>query len=181
MVFSKFLLTLFFIFCGLNSKKAIHREILHFEKHSSLRNQFGKRTMFLFFVFFFHFLCKFRISASPLSVTKNKKTSKFSIIFFKYYWLNLVLLLDKCKFLFWISNLTHLNHFYSIVFAFSFIYFFLFDLLWNANVGFEGTPSYVECFQNQSLKIALKTVRHRIFYFSKAFICSNFFEYPGKS
>merc|ERR1712105_283710 len=81
MVFSKFLLTFFFIFCGLNSKKAIHREILHFEKHGSLCNRFGKRTMFFVFSFF-HFLCKFRISTSPLSVTKNKLSTNFQSSFF---------------------------------------------------------------------------------------------------
>ena len=106
-IFSEFLLTFFSFFWGRNSKKAKHREILHFEKHSSLRNWFGKRNMFLvfwgwnfkeaayreilhfekhsslrnqfekktmFLVFeFFHILCRFRISTSPLSVTKNEK------------------------------------------------------------------------------------------------------------
>ena len=67
MIFSEFLLTLFYIFLGRNSKKATNREILHFEKHSSLCNRFGKRTMFFLFSFF-RFLCKFRISTSPQSV-----------------------------------------------------------------------------------------------------------------
>ena len=74
--FSQFLHTLFFIFLGRNSKKAKHWEILHFKKHSSLCNRFGKRTMFFVFSFF-HFLCKFRISTSPLSVTKNKISINF--------------------------------------------------------------------------------------------------------
>ena len=81
MIFSDFLLTLFFIFCGWNSKKAKYREILHFEKHSSLCNRFGKRTMFFVFSFF-HFLCKFRISTSPLSVTKNEISTNFQSNFF---------------------------------------------------------------------------------------------------
>ena len=51
-------------------------------------------------------------------------------------------MLNKCKFFFWIFYLTHLSHFYSLVFAFSFIHFFHFNLLWNTNVGLEGTPSY---------------------------------------
>ena len=80
MIFSEFLLTLFSIFLGRNSKKATHKEILHFEKHSSLCNRFGKRTMFLVFAFF-HSLCKFRISTSPLSVTKNKKSRNFQKFF----------------------------------------------------------------------------------------------------
>ena len=81
MIFSDFLLTLFFIFWGWNSKKAKYREILHFEKHSSLCNRFGKRTMFFVFSFF-HFLCKFRISTSPLSVTKNNISTNFQSNFF---------------------------------------------------------------------------------------------------
>ena len=61
MVFSKFLLSFFFIFCGLNSKKDIHREILHFEKHSSLCNRFEKRTMFFVFdIFIFYANLEFR-------------------------------------------------------------------------------------------------------------------------
>ena len=51
---------IFFIFCGLNFKKIKQKEILHYEKHSSLSNRFGKRTMFFVFSFFY-FLCKFRI------------------------------------------------------------------------------------------------------------------------
>ena len=81
MIFSDFLLTLFFIFWGWNSKEAKYREILHFEKHSSLSNRFGKRTMFFVFSFF-HFLCKFRISTSPMSVTKNKISTNFQSNFF---------------------------------------------------------------------------------------------------
>ena len=42
----------FFIFsCRLNSKTFKCREILHFQKHSSLRNCFWKRTMFFIFSF----------------------------------------------------------------------------------------------------------------------------------
>ena len=80
MIFSDFLLTLFFIFWGWNSKKAKYREILHFEKHSSLCNRFGKRTMFFVFSFF-HFLCKFRISTSPCQWPKIKSVQIFKVIF----------------------------------------------------------------------------------------------------
>ena len=80
-IFCEFLLPFFSIFLGRNSKKATHREILHFEKLSSFCNWFGKRTMFLVFAFF-HSLCKLRILTSPLSVTKNKKRKKFSTFFF---------------------------------------------------------------------------------------------------
>ena len=98
LIFSDFLLTLFFIFWGWNSKKAKYRKILHFEKHSSLCNRSGKRTMFFVFSFF-HFLCKFRISTSPLSVTKNKQVQIIKVFFLEH-WLDLVLLLNQCKFFF---------------------------------------------------------------------------------
>ena len=75
MIFSEFLLTLFSFLLGRNSKKATHKEILHFEKHSSLCNRFGKRTMFSVYSFF-HFLCKFIISTAPWSLTKNEILSK---------------------------------------------------------------------------------------------------------
>ena len=77
MFFSEFLLTLFFIFWGRNSKKAKHRKTLHFEKHSSLCNRFRKRIMFFVFSFF-HFLCNLKISTSP----KNKIFRNLQHIFF---------------------------------------------------------------------------------------------------
>ena len=53
------------------------------------------------------------------------------------------LLLNKCNFFFKILCLSYLNHFYSLNFVFSFIHFFHFDFLWNTNVAFGGTPSYL--------------------------------------
>ena len=86
MIFSEFLLTLFSIFLGRNSKKATLKEILHFEKHSSLCNRFGKRTMFLVFAFF-HSHCKFRISTSPLQPEILGKLIS-ELLFFLRFFLN---------------------------------------------------------------------------------------------
>ena len=75
MFFGEFLLTLFFIFWGRNSKKAKHREILHFEKHSSLCNRFGKRTMIEIFY-----------KLSFVTLTELRPSHKTNAIFsFKYY------------------------------------------------------------------------------------------------
>ena len=67
----QFCLHFFVCSCRLNSKTLKCRQILHFQKHSSLQNRFWKRTMFFVFSFF-HFLCNLRISTSSLSVTKNE-------------------------------------------------------------------------------------------------------------
>ena len=72
-----FCLHFFFISWGRNSEKAKYRENLHFERHCSLCNWIGKKTMFFIFSFFHFFLCKFRISTSPLSVTKNEISKNF--------------------------------------------------------------------------------------------------------
>ena len=67
----KFCLHFFVCSCRWNSKTLKCREILHFQKHSSLHNRFWKRTMFFVFSFF-HFLCKLIISTSTLSVDKKE-------------------------------------------------------------------------------------------------------------
>ena len=95
----EFCLHFFVCSCRWNSKTLKCREILHFQKHSSLRNCFWKRTMFFIFSFF-HFLCNLRISTGPLSVTKNEIFSNLHHIFFinfSYIWFYFMIECKLCK------------------------------------------------------------------------------------
>ena len=123
MFFGEFLLTLFFIFWGRNSKKAKHREILHFKKHSSLCNRVGKRTI-LFIFSFFHFLCNLRISRSPLSITKNETFSDLHYIFFINFSFIWFFFMFECKLCKKISIMKHLNEYFSLIIQFQSFWFF---------------------------------------------------------
>ena len=105
----------FFIFsCRLNSKTFKCREILHFQKHSSLRNCFWKRTMFFIFSFF-HFLCNLRISTGPLSVTKNEIFNNLHHIFFinfSYIWFYFMIECKLCK---KILIMIYLNDYFNLI------------------------------------------------------------------
>ena len=135
----KFCLHFFVCSCRWNSKNLKCREILHFQKHSSLCNRFWKRTMFFVFSFF-HFLCNLRISTGPLSVTKNKIFSNlpynFSIIF-NYIWFCFMI---ECKFCNKIANMTYLNDYQDIIIQFHSFLIFNFGPRWNTNVFFGRMP-----------------------------------------
>ena len=110
----KFCLHFFVFSCRWNSKTLKCREILHFQKHSSLRNQFWKRTMFFIFSFF-HFLCNLRISTGPLSVTKNEIFSNLHHIFFinfSYIWFYFMIECKLCK---KILIMIYLNDYFNLI------------------------------------------------------------------
>jgi len=102
-----------------------------------------RRKMMIFSYFLLTlFLCKFRISASPLSVTKNEISTYFQGNFFG----NIGLTWSFC----WVNANFSFKYYIwaiSIIFIHLFLHFHLyiflyFDLLWNTNVAFGGKPSY---------------------------------------
>ena len=113
----KFCLHFFVCSCRWNSKTLKCREILHFQKHSSLCNRFWKRTMFFVFSFF-HFLCNLRISTSPLSVTKNEIFSNLHYIFFIDLSLIWFFFMFECKLCKKISIMIYLNDYFSLIIQF---------------------------------------------------------------
>ena len=134
-------LYLFVSSCRWNSKTLKCRKILHFQKHSSLRNCFWKRTMFFIFSFF-HFLCNLRISTGPLSVTKNEIFSNLHYIFFINFsniWFYFIFEWKLCK---KILIMIYLNDYFSLIIQFQSFLIFDFGSRWNTNVAFGRTPSY---------------------------------------
>ena len=136
----KFCLHFFVFSCRWNSKTLKCREILHFQKHSSLRNRFWKRTMFFIFSFF-HFLCNLRISTGPLSVTKNEIFCNLQHIFFINFSNIWFYFMIKCKFCNKIIIVTYFNDYFGIIIQFYSFLIFDFGPRWNANVAFRSTPS----------------------------------------
>ena len=112
--FMKFRLLFFICSCRLNSKTLKCREILHFQKHSSLCNRFWKRTMFFVFSFF-HLLCNLRISMGPLSVTKNKIFSNLHYIFFVNFSFICFFFMFEYKLCKKISIMIYLNDYFSLI------------------------------------------------------------------
>ena len=126
----EFCLHFFFFFCGWNSKTLKCSKILHFQKHSSLCNRIWKRTMFFIFSFF-HFLCKFRISTTPLSVNKNeifRNLQQLSFINLGHIKLIFVLECKSCKIL---LRSTFFTDFFDTIIQFYLDSYLYFDPRWN--------------------------------------------------
>ena len=117
--------------CCQNYKTDKCREILHFQKHSRLHNQFWKAAMFFIFVFF-HFLCKVIILTSLLSMNKHKilKISLWDYLVNDSYTCSFVLY--ECKFCNEICIIMYFNGSFNILFHFFSHEIFYFDPCWHS-------------------------------------------------
>ena len=114
-----------------NYKTHKWREILHFQKHSPLCNQFWKAAMFFIFVIF-HFLCKLIILSSPLSVNKSKILKNFYWFFLVYDNDTWYFVLFECKFCNEIFIMIYYNDLSYVIFHFDSHKIYYFDPCWNA-------------------------------------------------
>ena len=125
-VFSEILLTFFSFYCCENYKTHKCREILHFQKHSRLHNQFWKAAMFFIFVFF-HFPCKVIILTSLLSVNKYRILNIFKCKCLVYVRFTCSFVLSECKFCNEIFTMIYLNDFFHVFSYFHSHKIFYFD------------------------------------------------------
>ena len=107
------------------------KQILLFQKHSPLHNQFWKQVIFFIFVYD-HFSCKVMILTSPKSVNKNKVLNFFLWIYLVNDNYTCCFFLFKCKFC---SNIFDLIHFSDLLYAIFHFYthkIFYFGSCWHA-------------------------------------------------
>ena len=93
------------------------------------KNDLGRELCSLFFSFFLFSMQTYNFNQPPISGQKWNLL-KFSVNLLHWYELNPSFLPNRCKFCLQISCIFYLNHFYLLVFLFSFNYIFYFYPIW---------------------------------------------------